>query len=42
MRLDSFELLEALLKENRELFDWERTNLPKSYQIKNGLLLYDS
>jgi len=38
--LDSLELIEALLTENRNSFTEERKTLPKQYQIKNGLLLY--
>lgn len=40
MNLDSLELIEALLQENRNSFIEERKTLPKQYRIENGLLLY--
>lgn len=40
MNLGSLELVEALLKENRNSFDKERQLLPQPYRIDNGLLLY--
>lgn len=40
MTLDSLQLVEALLQENRESFDSERKLLPNHYRVQDGLLLY--
>lgn len=40
MDLGSLELIEALLQENRNSFEKERSQLPNQYRIENGLLLY--
>ena len=40
IELDSLELIEAILAENRQAFARERHTLPERYRIHNGLLLY--
>ena len=39
MQLDSLQLTDALLQENRNSFDSERQNLPSRFRIQEGLLL---
>jgi hypothetical protein len=40
MNLDSFQLIESLLQENRLSFQAVRRDLQAPYQLRNGLLLY--
>ncbi|EUC26595.1 hypothetical protein COCCADRAFT_10657, partial [Bipolaris zeicola 26-R-13] len=42
MSLDSLELIELLLQQNRTSFENERRTLPDKYRIENGLLLYSN
>ena len=42
MSLDSLELIELLLQQNRTSFEKERRTLPDKYRIENGLLLYSN
>ena len=42
MSLDSLELIELLLQQNRTAFEEERRTLPDKYRIENGLLLYSN
>ncbi|USP72775.1 uncharacterized protein yc1106_06638 [Curvularia clavata] len=42
MSLDSLELIESILQENRASFGAERRSLPDRYRIENGLLLYSN